>query len=354
MWMNDDVESIFMHNLKCGGCYLRKILSTYNFEIIDMKDIHENYKDFILDEDKIEFDTDIHTTKLLGKYRFCYSHQINIQNKLDNYFLFTFVRNPYDKLYSSYNYLKRLIEKGNGNVLNTPDDKQFYKNFNIFIENHKNVCKRSYAHSFVTQYNTLLNYSNQIKFSYIGRQEALDTDLLNILHILNIDNNTYHSEQIYNNIKCNLSRTSKTIIDDCDYDSFLFINEYFKDDFEMFGYKKYETYEEFKLNFTNDKNNFVKLQNKEIGSLYKESIKLKFYNYIIDNLNSQYKISNPDIDIIKYENCEILKKNSREFKNIEDLILKKNIQICHVCNYKTYNFLSHHVHSNTCKMFNYK
>lgn len=348
MWMNDDVQGMFMHNLKCGGCYLKQTLSTYNFKMIDMRDIHENYKDFIFDEDKIEFDTDINTTKLLGKYRFCYSYQKNIQNKIDNYFLFTFVRNPYDKLYSSYNYLKRLIEEGNGNIVNTPDKKEYYENFNIFIKNYKNVCKKSYSHSFVTQYNTLLNYSNQIKFSYIGRQETLDEDLLNILHIMNININIEHSGKIYKNVKINFSETSKTIIDDCDYDSFLFINEYFKHDFEMFGYKKYETYEEFKLNFVNDKNNFINLYKKDIKLFYKEIIKLKYCNHRINYLNSKYKIYS-DIDMMRYKTYAIIEKNNKEFKNIESLILNKKIKICPTCNYKTYNFLSHHLHSNSCK-----
>ena len=34
---------------------------------------------------------------------------------------------------------------------------------------------------------------------------------------------------------------------ECNKETFLFINEFFKKDFEVFGYKKFDTYQEFKI-----------------------------------------------------------------------------------------------------------
>jgi hypothetical protein len=350
MWIHEDSKSLFMHNLKCGGCELKEILITYGFEYVYLE-LHHNYNDFIFDDDKIDVDTDPHTIKKFGKYRFFYSHQVDIKDKLDTYFLFTFVRNPYEKLYSSYNYLKRCITENNGNILNTPDKMDYYENFNIFVKNYKNVCKRSYCHSFITQYDTLLNYSNKINFSYIGRQETLDTDIIKILKYLNFNINNEHSKKLYKKYRNNVSSQLDTIIDICDEETFLFINNHFENDFKTFGYKKYESYNEFKLNFMNDKNNYMNIHNKTCDAFCKNIIKLKYYNTILYELNESYnKIMNiDDINIITIENSTLIKKITNDIKMIESIILDKDTKICNLCNYKTYNFLSHYAHSLTCK-----
>lgn len=352
MWSHKELKSLFMHNLKCGGCEVREILSSYGFKLIDAE-IHNNYSNFIFDDDKIEFDTDHHTIKKFGKYRFYYSHQLNIQDKLDTYFLFTFVRNPYDKIYSSYNYLNRCMIEDNGKILNTPDKLEYYENFNIFIKNYKNVCKRSYSHSFITQFDTLLNYSNTINFSYIGRQETLDSDLIKIVKYLNLNISNKHSKKLYKNNRNNVSYQSKSIIDVCDEETFLFINHYFADDFEIFGYKKYDSYNDFKLNFMNDKNNYTNIHNKTCDEFCKNIIKLNYYNTILYKLNESYnKIMDiDDINIITIENSTLIKKITNDIKMIESIILDKDadIKTCKFCNYTTYNFLSHYAHSLTCK-----
>jgi len=351
MWLHEDAQSAFMHNLKCGGCELREILITYGFKYVN-PELHHQYKDFIFDDDKIEFDTDPHTIKNLGKYRFYYSHQVNIQEKLDTYFLFTFVRNPYDKLYSSYNYLKECMIEDNGKLLNTPDNMDYYENFNTFVKNYKNVCKRSYCHSFITQYNTLLNYSNKINFAYIGRQETLDIDIdvIKILKLLNFNINVDHSKKLYTNDRKNVSSQNNSIVDVCDEETFLFINNHFKDDFETFGYKKYESYNDFILNFVNDKTNYMNVYNKSCDEFYKNIIKLKYHNYVLSELILSYnKFNIDDINIITIETLTIINKIMNDIKIIESKILSKDEKICKRCNFKSYNFLSYHSHSLTCK-----
>lgn len=351
MWIHEETKSLFMHNLKCGGCEVREILSSYGFKFINKDEKkHHKYSEFVFDDDKIEFDTDPHTIKKFGKYRFYYSHQNNIQDKLDKYFLFTFVRNPYEKLYSSYNYLKRCIQEGNGKIINTPDKTYYYENFNIFVKNYKNVCKRSYCHSFITQYDTLLNYSNKINFSYIGRQETLDTDVIKILKHLDFNINIEHSKKLYTNDRNNVSSQFDSIINICDEETFLFINSHFIDDFKTFGYKKYESYNDFKLNFMNDRNNYINIHNKSCDEFCKNIIKLKYYNANLYKLNSLYNdFYIDDINIITMENVTLLKKITHDIKMIESTFFDKDVKVCNICNYKTHNFLSHYAHSLTCK-----
>ena len=252
VYINHNNKAIYIHIPKCGGCYIRDVLKNkYGFHEITINK-HCNYDEFIdntknilLENEKNEYYK--HSINKMGKYRFFYSHQDINKDIFDNYFKFTFVRNPYTKIISAYLYLKRVLyESKDENVIKTfPENKDYFVNFKTFIQNYDKINIVSYCHAFITQYEQLVDFSNNICFNYIGKQENLDTDLLNILTILNITNIS-HEDYLHFNIRHNVSNNEfNDIYEYYDETIFLFINKHFEKDFEVFNYKKFDTFEEF-------------------------------------------------------------------------------------------------------------
>jgi hypothetical protein len=178
--------------------------------------------------------------------------QYNITEKMWNeYTKFTFVRNPYIRIISSYDYLKNMYNRDEY----TNDNNNNYKSvqfpcFSDFIKNQKNGLDQClyknnielycyhYYDTFITQYEHLLNNNEVINIDYIGNFENLNEDLIDILKKIGVKNPTKHINEINNNTKFNVSK--KLEISNCiDNDLLFFINEYYEKDFELFGYKKY-------------------------------------------------------------------------------------------------------------------
>ena len=181
MLLHNDKKSIFIHNPKCGGTYIKKILlKNYNFTNICSIEKHNEFNKFIRFDEKLFRPNEpvINITKL-GLFRYYSSHQNNYKELLDNYFTFSFVRNPYEKFVSAYLFLK-------DNVDVHYESYNYYIDLHTFIEKYKDICCGfAYYHAFITQTDILLNYDNKINISYIGRQESLDIELFEIIKILN-------------------------------------------------------------------------------------------------------------------------------------------------------------------------
>ena len=372
MFINNNLKAIFIHNPKCGGVYVRELLiNFYEFcDFLECNEIHENYTLFFDNVEYIKYhqDTDKHTIRKFGKYRYVFSHQKIMNNNYDNYFVFSFVRNPYEKFYSAYLYLKKtLFENENNKIRNSYENKEYFKDLNTFIKNLNNINNISYFHSFITQYEQLLNFNNSININYIGKVENLDSDLIDILTILNLKPHDKHIKLIFNNKRLNVS-DNKNILNDYDEYSFNFINEYFKIDFETFGYKIYNSFDEFKQNYNSN--------NKQNDNLYLDSCLSKYQNLLIKEMIFKFvdickllmdgvHSSNTNLITLK----ELKKINFPEslFKEylhvIENNILsimndniyemhKKDISktwICNNCNFVSKNLLSYIVHSKLCK-----
>jgi mannosyltransferase OCH1-like enzyme len=248
MLINYDLRAIFFHNVKCGGNSVKDILKKNDFIETCIED-HENYINFVDDETYIKDIKDKHTIRKMGKYRYFYSHQYANKLYMENFFKFIFVRNPYTKIVSAYLYLKRRMKKDNNTIRGMPDNIDYFEDFNIFIKNYKNVNNISYFHAFICQYENIIDFSNNINFQYIGRLENITNDLDAIFKILNIEN-TFNNEK-----KMNESTYEKNIEDYYNEDSFHFVNTFFEKDFEIFGYIKYNTFEEFKNGFMRNMKN---------------------------------------------------------------------------------------------------
>jgi len=170
----------------------------------------------------------------------------------DDYYKFTFVRNPYDKFISS---CKHCI---NNNCT------QDYYLINNFIKNKDNIKDSDYWHTFITQYDNLVSKTNKLEFDYIGRFENFNKEFIDILFKIGIKQ-IKHKDFIIHNVKLNPTYNEEY----CYYYTnklIKFVNEFFKEDFLYFNYKIcnniYELEEEAKKYFIsnemfNEKNRFL-------------------------------------------------------------------------------------------------
>tara|TARA_B100000925_G_scaffold97082_1_gene70784 strand:- start:737 stop:1393 length:657 start_codon:yes stop_codon:yes gene_type:complete len=97
------------------------------------------------------------------------------KKRIQNMYTFSFVRNPYSRLFSAYNFLK----KGGENLhdLNAKRDYiDCFKDFNEFINfGLESAVKNNVIH-FVPQYN-FITYKGDILIDYVGKFETLERDL---------------------------------------------------------------------------------------------------------------------------------------------------------------------------------
>lgn len=102
-----------------------------------------------------------------------------------NYFKFTFVRNPWDRLVSSYTFLK----KGG---MNSADNDWFqsnlskYDDFNVFVQEWLNKENIQSYHHFKPQIDYISDIHNKVSLDFIGRFENLESDFNKVASKLNI------------------------------------------------------------------------------------------------------------------------------------------------------------------------
>jgi len=392
VYSQDDIKVSFMHIPKCGGAYIRTIL-TELYGFYSVQDIHPNYIDFINTQDNLNSPIiyDKHAISKYGKYRYFYTNT-NVDRKLlEEYYTFTFVRNPYDRIYSAYNYLKKsvLSSTDGKSIRHLPEKLEYFKDFNTFIENKDNVNGISYFHAFITQFDQLLDTSNNIKISFIGRVETLDIDFMRILITLNLPINRIYIKMLSKKIRFNESITNNSIENEINDTSLAFINNYFKNDFGYFGYKKYDTIDELKryydlkkaslihsnvtritnlvnayisankIHFNSNKINNTALN--RINAVNNILIENTLYNTInvtireeVNNIKSELAVIRSDINPI----VENLNDNINNLKQLlYSLIIEEqqqHINECSICKYKTYNTLATEIHKMLCRDTNIK
>ena len=260
--INHDLKCIFIHIPKTAGTFIRDNLEKYhNFkfyiikrpdhELICKKNINNNRYNLTGSKD-------------FGIYSYAKtSNYINRltgmdKNKWLEYSIFCFVRNPYDRVVSAWNYLTK---KHN---LDIPFDK--------YIEMDEEVSDFEYIHVFMPQYYNIIDEFNNIKAKYVGKFENLYEDFKNILKKIgcneNFDiekKNNFEHDKIIKYIK------NQKILDK--------INKLFKLDFEYFGYKLIENFNEFYY-----KNTGKQLLNNNFYSTYEIYPKLKIFEDNFDEI----------------------------------------------------------------------
>jgi len=225
--ISHDNKAIFFHIGKTAGIYIRNTLSKYyNFNLYLLKR-----------PDHIEYcNSNIELNKQLS---FCckegivkyyktseYINDFTDMNdcKWKEYFKFCFVRNPYDRAVSGWNYLME-VQK-----LNIDFDK-YLKMKNIVSEN-------EYWHVFLSQYQTILDENGNIFVDYIGKFENIENDFQIILQKIGF-NKIKHTPTFYNRRKNDNYKKYYT------QEALDIINTIYENDFIYFNYIKYDKLEDF-------------------------------------------------------------------------------------------------------------
>ena len=124
-------------------------------------------------------------------HRSFYFNNIALNIKNEVYFSFSFVRNPFDRLYSAYKFLK----EGGMNHLDKLAFQTFlseFEDFEDFILNGLNEKLIYQITHFIPQHEYLCDKSGNILVDFIGRFEDLESDTLLLSKRLKKDINLSH------------------------------------------------------------------------------------------------------------------------------------------------------------------
>jgi len=253
--INYNLKVIFFHVPKTAGSYIQKNLGKYydfkNFN--DLARFDNVFKDLSKLSGRSLFSTNPWSDKSLGvnKY-FCTSNKlikmISLNKKeWDAMFKFTFVRDPYSRFISSWNFVLNGFKNKNAIIKNDKLDKESslldnLKNYNDikhFIDNKDNLTDIAYNHTFVTQYQHILNENDINNMDFIGKMENLEDDLQKVLNKIGINEIIHKKEKKVNKTDHEPYKTyyNQEILD--------FVNTWFDEDFKNFNYTKYDTLNDF-------------------------------------------------------------------------------------------------------------
>ena len=147
--------------------------------------------------------------------------------KFKKFFVFSFVRNPYDRLYSAYKFL----QTGGMNIHDKNAYKQYligYKNFEDFIFNGLNNQIVNEIVHFKLQSEFICNNYGEIIVDFVGKYENIDKDLSQLSKLINKDIFLPHlnkgkAKQKYDKIYTNEMKD--------------IVYKMYRRDFEIFNYK---------------------------------------------------------------------------------------------------------------------
>lgn len=250
-----DIHVIYIHNVKTAGSTVFKLFHCLQKEMIFLGDIRHNFLELFFDDySQIVNEPFVRWSMIrrFGTIRFLKSHQTLQNLNWNENFVFTFVRNPYDKLYSAYHFVKK-IHLGRLDSTKTPPEIQDpnLKDFQTFVRNYKQLNNEQFGHGFITQYDHSVDFEDIIKLNYIGKVETFVDDMTRIfafLGILKTQEASTEFEQQIKGLSLNKSEYTMDIVDAYDEETLQFVHEYFAKDFEFFQYQKYMTLEEFRKN----------------------------------------------------------------------------------------------------------
>jgi len=188
--------------------------------------------------------TNPYSSKKMGNHKYYSTSPIllkamNLDEKSwDELFKFSFVRNPYDRFISGYNFIVK-DRTGRSSLLNdakyTSEDIDKFNDIEYAVENRHMFGDISYSHIFVTQTEHMQDRHNKLTIDFIGKTENLEADLETLFKKLGYENTLHKNpNKKYNTYK---KYYNQKLLD--------FVNEFFDEDFKNFGYTKYDTIEDY-------------------------------------------------------------------------------------------------------------
>jgi hypothetical protein len=206
-YSNDTRRILFIHIPKTGGTsleeYLQKMFNG-NQTLKTKKPINTLVPDTSLQNISLQHQT----YNTIYKYR----DLLNVDFDYEKLEIITIVRKPYDRLISDLFHYKLIKPE--------TDSKNVYNILKKYVSENKYDNHNIPQYKFVTDESGIL-----IQNITIFRNETLNTDLIQY---------GFTDFNITKNI--NKSRSKKPYISYLNKDSIQFINEYYKKDFELFGY----------------------------------------------------------------------------------------------------------------------
>jgi len=251
--INHNLDIIYFHIPKTGGTYIQTLLEEYynftSYNFLVRSDFHI-FNEF--NKDKINNSHDyIKVTPFSNRYfgvnnYYSGSTELIEMTTLDeirwnNAFKFTFVRDPYTRFISAFNFILS-IPNISKNLIDNDNYKKF-ENIDHFINNKDELSDIAYNHIFLSQYDQIIDINGINNLSFIGKQENLEEDLSNILLKVGFEKIIHEKKTTVNKNKINFNyyKTYYT-----EY-SFNFVNKHFEKDFIEFNYKKYNNFSDFIL-----------------------------------------------------------------------------------------------------------
>jgi len=174
--INHDKKAIFIHIPKTGGSYVADILEKhYGFKKYYLQ--RPDHTQFCMGKDK---SVKMHENKIHGTLMYYqtspYINKIMKMNqeKWNSYFIFTFVRNPYDKIVSGWNYCNK-----------------YNIEFKDYINIDFNTNDYDYWHVFMPQIRHVIGTKGKNRADFIGYYEDLEQHLRVALQKIKIENITH-------------------------------------------------------------------------------------------------------------------------------------------------------------------
>jgi hypothetical protein len=323
--INYDKKCVFIHVPKTAGSYIESML-------IKKYDFASWGKLIRYDFDEIKFGpnffinrTNINNTgyrmsnpyssKKMGNHKYYSTSPLllkamNLDEKSwDELFKFSFVRNPYDRFISGYNFIVK-DRPGRSILLNdakyTLEDIEKFNDIEYAIEHRYMFGDISYSHIFVTQTEHMQDRTNKLTIDFIGKTENLEADLETLFKKLGYENTLHKTpNKKYNTYK---KYYNQKLLD--------FVNEFFDEDFKNFGYTKYDTLEDY-LNAPESDNEEKKDANINDNEIIVENGSVKDDDSVFDGAINNYDDNDYDDDELKQYMCDNIENND-DNKNNDD------------------------------------
>jgi chondroitin 4-sulfotransferase 11 len=207
--LNNKKNYIFFHLYKCGGNSIRNVIKPHLSDVTSPNEFEEIGNAHCVPKDiqKIYYEK-------------------NKKELFDNYFKFTFVRNPFDWLLSTYYYIIKTNHELNSVIKNMT----FYQFLEYYINvMMKNENKQLGHNKVVTLYEYITDDSGELAVDFVGKYENIQDDMKFVCNKIN----TQYKIVPFINVNINRERDYKKYYD---AQSINFVKKHFEKDLDYFKY----------------------------------------------------------------------------------------------------------------------